>query len=478
MYSAARSVLAATLALGLAWPVVRGMSRWGPARRRMGWGLLACVALTPVLLVGYAYGPLGGSLARWPVMNQGLGVLLLAGRCLPLVALVWLCAPEGELSPAGWWLWRRARVEGRGLWPRLGALGVALRGPWRRPAGAWALGALLAFQDFELVSLLGVRPQAWTERLFDLQALGPTLGETLRLAVVPALVAWAPGAWVAVSWGRGSLASAVAGRGSAIRAAGAQGFAADCLAWGALGLAFGLMVAWPLARVALDSGAAWGSPAMWAQAWPAVGASVGYGVAGAFGAWGLVVLGGRLPARWRGVAGLAVSLPGLAGSLVIAVGSLALWNLGVMRPLYDTPAPLTAALVLQLLPWAVLLDGLVSRGVAGQAVHAARLLAAGGTARARGEGVGLLWRLAWGPRFAAGSVLFCIAYADLASTALLHPSGTAPAPVLLYNLMHYGRTGTLSAMVLIVALAPMLVIVLARACVAAWVGPLGRARWS
>jgi ABC-type Fe3+ transport system permease subunit len=175
-------------------------------------------------------------------------------------------------------------------------------------------------------------------------------------------------------------------------------------------------------------------------------------------------------------------VPGLAGSLVIAVGSLALWNLPGLRAMYDTPAPLVLALVLQLLPWAVLLDRAVARGAAGPAAHAARLMAAGGDRHARREGAGLLWRLAWGPRFAAWAVLFCIACADLASTALLHPSGTAPAPVLLYNLMHYGRTGTLSAMVLIAAVAPALVIVLGialvRVCAAGWMGSLGRARWS
>jgi ABC-type Fe3+ transport system permease subunit len=52
-------------------------------------------------------------------------------------------------------------------------------------------------------------------------------------------------------------------------------------------------------------------------------------------------------------------------------------------------------------------------------------------------------------RFWVLALLFYWAYFDLTASAILAPPGMTPVTVRLYNLMHYGRTAVLSAMVMV-----------------------------
>ena len=54
-------------------------------------------------------------------------------------------------------------------------------------------------------------------------------------------------------------------------------------------------------------------------------------------------------------------------------------------------------------------------------------------------------------------LFFLLAYSELVASAILAPPGMTTAPARLYNLMHYGQTAVLSAMVLAAFLAPLLV---------------------
>ena len=137
-------------------------------------------------------------------------------------------------------------------------------------------------------------------------------------------------------------------------------------------------------------------------------------------------------------------IPGLLGSLIVALLVLALFQTPPLRPLYDTPLPLLLALTIVLLPLALLLDALLHIRHNSPMRHIARQL---GSRR-------LLWELETQPRLAAFGLLFCWAYFDFTASSILAPIGLTPVFVRLHNLAHYGQTAVLSAMMLAAFLAP------------------------
>jgi ABC-type Fe3+ transport system permease subunit len=78
----------------------------------------------------------------------------------------------------------------------------------------------------------------------------------------------------------------------------------------------------------------------------------------------------------------------------------------------------------------------------------------------RGRAGRLRWRLDLRARFWVFFLLFCWAYLELSASAILAPPGHTTAVVRLYNLMHYGRSQVLSAMVLAALLVPLLVVLI------------------
>src|SRR5262249_21697536 len=65
-------------------------------------------------------------------------------------------------------------------------------------------------------------------------------------------------------------------------------------------------------------------------------------------------------------------------------------------------------------------------------------------------------------------LLFCWGYFDLTVSAMLSPIGVTPVTVRLYNLMHYGHTPVLSALVCATTLAPVAIVVAARLTRGLW----------
>ena len=131
-------------------------------------------------------------------------------------------------------------------------------------------------------------------------------------------------------------------------------------------------------------------------------------------------------------------IPGLLGSLIVALLVLALFQTPLLRPLYDTPLALALALTIILLPLALLLGALLRIRHASPMRHIARQL---GSRR-------LAWDLETQPRLAAFALLFCWAYFDFTAASILAPVGMTPVFVRLHNLAHYGQTAVLSAMML------------------------------
>jgi hypothetical protein len=188
--------------------------------------------------------------------------------------------------------------------------------------------------------------------------------------------------------------------------------------------------------------------------------SLMFAAAAAACAWLLTrsALGAGQRCGWRlpGVVGLGV--PGLAGSLLVALAVLALFQLQPLRIAYDTPVPLLLALTAVLLPMGLILGALLASLGRHDAAHAAVLLEGSSDPPVAMAGRRLRWQLSGRAWWWLAVLLFYLAYFDVAASAMLAPTGMTPAVVRLYNLMHYGRGAVLSAMVCATLLAPVMLL--------------------
>jgi ABC-type Fe3+ transport system permease subunit len=287
-----------------------------------------------------------------------------------------------------------------------------------------ALVFLLAFADFELASLWSVK--TWTVSIFDAQTGGMALGETLRLAAAPFAVQAAVlvlGSIVGRAAIR-SLAEISADRGRR-RANRLCGPFAVCAAL------VGCIV--PLAIVAWQAFAGIATVVENFVLTREVGASVLF-------ALGAAALASACAPRTPRVC----AMPGLLGALVIALLVLALFQLPILRAVYDTPLPLLIALCIVLFPVAAIMEAIARMGRMSPMRHIAGQF----------PSPRLNWELRLRPLFAAFALLFWCAYFDFTASSILAPLDMTPVFVRLHNLAHYRQTAVLSAMMLAAFAAP------------------------
>lgn len=419
-----RAAGVALLAMVASGPVARWLRGRGPAAWFCAVALPA--GLPPLLAAaGYAHHT---SVVVHALARELLYALLLTGRSLPLAVLARMVAREHAGAEAahalrlrfGWW----------------GSLPQRLRGRGRGAAAAFLLAFLPAFAEFDTASFL--LAESWAVNLFDAQAGGLPLAESLRRAAMPLALLAAAAAGLFVLLAR-------TGRHELRRASGADA------RWAAGILAGTHLLLWvvPLALLApsgLAGMAEWlARPSLLREL---AASLVTAGAATLLAAWAC-----RMRA---GVAG-AFALVGLAGPLLIGLLFLA-GCARFARPALDTPLPLWLAEAWVLLPLLLALrlagarprpDGLRAQG---------RLLAAGTDPAHRRAVSRIAWRVtaeAWVPAVSLGLLRGA---ADLTLPSLLAPPALPHASVRLYNLMHYGHSDGLAAMILASVVAPMLLV--------------------
>jgi ABC-type Fe3+ transport system permease subunit len=332
-----------------------------------------------------------------------------------------------------------------------------LRAPLRELLPALAIIFLLAFQEFETASLMATA--SWTVWLFDAQAGGLLLSESLRRAVLPAACEVVVVGLFAAYAIRSRLFPA-----ARPRSAGPVSRRRDALAWMTALLACLAVTGVPLAVVGRDAIRGMSFLLESRQMLEEIAIAAGFGLAGGLGA-ALCASGLRRLAAHRGGPAVALAaaamLPGLLGALIVSLLMLWLFQRPPLAFLYDTPCPVVAALVLYLLPRALLLQLVVGAATPRPGLHLARLLEAAPEAHRRARGGELAWRLARRNQFLAAGVLCIWGYLELTPVAILAPPGVTSAPVRLYNLMHYGRSYVVSAMTLLAMLVPPLLLLAA-----------------
>jgi hypothetical protein len=419
---AARSLILAACAVGIALPVVRRLATLSERVRPWAWALLLAPLLTPTLLVSYAYAPLALRAMAVPAGVSVLHFIALLLRLVPVGAVVLQFVPPLASRAA---LHCHALLAPTARMHRRFQFGAFGPGPWF----AGGIVFLLAFADFELASLWSLK--TWPVTLFDAHAGGLSLPESLYLAV------WPLGLEAAVLFALSRLASPTA-EGTWPP----PGSTAGRLVASYFVLAGGIGSVLPLAIVA-------------AQAIQGLPALAGHFILTREIAVSLAfALGAALCANALGYTSRStwiLAAPGLLGSLVLALAVLAVFHLPILRAAYDTPLPLLLTHTLFLLPLALLLRWRTA-AAPDPALHVARLI--GPPPRA------LLWRLDGRRRFTCFGLLFYWAYTEFTASSLLAPAGLTPVFARLHNLAHYGQTAVLSAMLLAAFLAPLAVLLL------------------
>jgi len=457
IHALARATAIAVAALGGGFVICALLGCLTARLRPVAWIVLFVPFLTPAPLVGYAWGHFALSLVRHPLLGEMFYALILALRLAPIAALILRVTPATATREAVYC--HRLGVRGRGSVPARAAFALHL---WGRPAGiALALTFLMAFGDFELAALLGVR--TWTVTLFDAHAGGLALSPALGMVVPAALIEAAVlSAVLAIAFGGRRLPAAASGagrrRGRVILA-----IASVCVVFALL-----LTTIVPLAIITRSMLPGLRAFAEAMRLIPEILAALLFAAAAAGLAWlgtALIVNGGgsRKPGRRRLLSAFALSAPGLLGPLVLSLLVLSLFQTPGLRAAYDTPAPLLLAHVFLLLPPAMLLRLLLQRVRPGESLHVAALLRRSDHAAQRGAGRAIIRQLRGNGPFWALFLLFCGAYFDMTAASILAPVRMTPVFVRLYNLMHYGRTALLSVMVCLALAAPLAALALAAA---------------
>ncbi len=458
-----RTLMVALAALPVAWWLRSRLDSLKARRRLVLWTVLLVPFFTPTLLTGYAYSKWSLGLIRHPAWNEALYAVVLALRFIPVGTLILHFTPPGPVSAEALHCARlnAGRIQGR-VRRAAGLLPFVARGAVLEAFPAFAVIFLLTFLEFETASLMGTA--SWTVWLFDSQAGGMVLGETLRRALLPA------GCIVVVL----GLFFAHAVRSRVLPAAprrrpGRVSPGRDSAAW-ALGLvACAAVTGIPLVLLGRD--AVQGLAALPSNRFilGEIGTAAAFGatsgVIAALIAWGLRRLASPEAAsplrRTAAATSLVVVLPGLLGSLVVSLVVLWLFQRPVLWSVYDSPAPAVVALVAFLLPRALLLQLLFATSTSEQGLHTAGLLAGGPDDAQRRAAADLRWDLRVRPQLLAAGILCLWGYLELTPVAILAPPGITSAPVRLYNLMHYGRSYVVSAMTLVAMAVPPLLLLLA-----------------
>ncbi|MDB6174257.1 MAG: hypothetical protein JWL59_3568 [Chthoniobacteraceae bacterium] len=403
------------------------------------WTLLIAPCLMPSFLTGYAWARAILAITMRPGWNELIYAAALVVRLMPVavLALYFLPPPLGVEGMHCYRLLKRnsALASQRFFFAGLGA------GPWI----AFALVFLLSFGEFELAAMWSLK--TWPVVLFDAQAGGLALKETLRLVAVPATVqAVLLGALVA----RGNpQARSRAVPGTGFKPAGRV---ARCGFWFYLVAAAATGALCPLALVIREALSGFQALRGNALLIRDIGTSLFFATGAAGLSWSIAGFSKKTGGE-RGSSpkvGWLLGAPGMLGGLVLALLLLAGFQTRPLRALYDTPVPLFVALTFLLLPLALCLRWLCNATRPAPALHIARML----------KNNRLVWHLDGRRRWWSLFLLFCWGYFEFTASTLLAPIGMTPVIARLHNLSHYGQTAVLSAMICAAVSVPLLVLLL------------------
>ncbi len=500
LWSLARCVIIASIAV---WPVAAIVSRIDASptvlSRRLRLLLAIFPFFLPELLIGFNYRltvtqlTSGSSPFVAATCTEALYALLMFSRCLAVGVALSLLMPRSSATDESMHSWVMLRhLMPPATWWR-GWLWLKIFGSWQTSLVAWSAMALVGFQEFETAALMQIDqyPISWSVWLFDAHAARLSLSDSLQMMIGPLLceLAMLGPAFCVLSLrpasedndqGRHRCLSRcptlwTSMRFSAMLTPGVVLFAMWPLINNFPPIVRGGMLMLQSATFKQSSGQILTSTGF------AIGATIlSMGMAarilsamserqGASRRWGsrssknLTLTSGIrfIVLRAGDVLRLIPLLPGLLGSLVLSLSLLAMFQLPVLRELYDTWLPMLLGQTLAVLPFAAAIVLLLIRTADPAALHSAKLLELSGEPRVLGQSATIRWRLTTGRWLLGGLLIAHRCFWDVTVASILRPVELEPVITRLYNEMHYGRTEALMSLLIFAALMPVGIAVIA-----------------
>jgi hypothetical protein len=501
LWSMVRCVMIASLAV---WPVAEIVSRIEASPTVLSRRLRLLLAIFPMflpeLLIGFNYRltvtqlTSGSSPIIAATCTEALYGLLMFSRCLAVgVALSMLLPGRGatEESLHSWEMLRQVMLPA--TWWR-GWLRLKIFGAWQTSLIAWSAMALVVFQEFETAALMQIDqyPISWSVWLFDAHAARLPLADSLRMMTGPLLCELGilcPAMCVLLlrpaSDDGGQIRHHRSDRCSTLWTS--MRFSA-LLTPGIV-----LFAIWPLINNFLPivrGGMRMLESATLKQSSGQILTSTGFAIGATVLSMGIAVricsilnerygasrrctaLPGKQlpmtiakPLTWihaaAKVLAITLMLPGLLGSLVLSLSLLAMFQVPLLRELYDTWLPMLIGQTLAVLPFAFAVVLLLMRTTDTTALHSAKLLGLSTESTVRRQMAIIRWRLTTGRWLVGGLVIAHRCFWDVTVASILRPVELEPVITRLYNEMHYGRTEALMSVSIFAAFVPLGIAVLA-----------------
>jgi ABC-type Fe3+ transport system permease subunit len=432
------------------------------------WGLLLAPFLVPPLLVGYAYYRPALMLVNFPRTTEAVYWVVLFLRFFAAAVLIRLFAPPSPISAEARLLRRHDQAQKRLISDGL----TWLRGPGQASIAAFAVVFLSCFQEFEIAALMGITagdvqsPASWTVWLFNWQAGGPPLSESLAYALTPLLCELALivpvlillGSWISSPW-----------RVEADVRRESRGIVSPLI----LIVATLLVAGGPALIVTRGALRGVQSQAASGPLLPEIGIAAAIASATVLATGVLCAAALGISSRkWRGWLVSLLSLPGALGSLVLSLGILWLFRRSALLMFSQSLVPLILTVTLVLLPRSFLLATVLGSGRRAQAAYCAQMLAQSPVASQRRSAARLIDELEVRRFFWAAVLVWYWAYWELTAPSILAPPAATPFVVRMYNFMHYRQDDPLSVMIvasILVPLAAITFLAAARRFVVRWV---------
>jgi len=474
LWSLIRCLTIASIAV---WPVAAVVSHidasTSVSSRRWRFLLAVFPFFVPELLIGFNYRltvtqlTSGASPFIAAICTEALYGLLMLSRCLAVGVAISLLLPRRSVTDESLHSWLLLRDSMSASAWRHGWLTLKVFGEWQALLVGWSVMALTTFQEFEMAALMQIdqHPIAWSVWLFDAHAARLPLWSSLQIMIVPLLcelLMLCPALCVlhlrpASRADDPSFDHALHGRVSVWKSATFSALLTPGIV---------LFALWPLINNALpilrgimlmgeNSTLGRSCVQILTSTGFAIGATVlSMGVAFRFCNSIMATPAGTILNR---IFWWLLLLPGLLGSLVLSLSLLAMFQLPVLRQLYDTWLPMLLGQTLAVLPFAVVVVLLLMRLSDPTALHSTRLLAVSANPRVRRDMATIRWRLTTVRWLLGGLVISHRCFWDVTVASILRPVQVEPVITRLYNEMHYGRTEALMSLSLLAALTPLVI---------------------
>ena len=401
--------------------------------------------LVPELIVGYAWSLISLKLVHYPVLLELVYSSLVLLKVVPVGIICFYYSAPPAISAEADFIRKSLNSHSIKINTLKSQCNFFL---WKNILPSVPVGALLfllAFQEFEMASLLN--QNSWTVWSFDAQAGGVPIAETIGYLTGPLLIE------LVVIAGCLLVVRYFHHRSQISRhfIPAKQSLLSSVLFWGYLTTAFLAVAVIPFSLTS------WGGVISFRSlfqnqlqlmetlrecAWGLV-----YGITSAIAAWGLAsFFFSRTQSRKLRLTGFLFCLPGLCGSLSLAIIMARLFLSDSGYWLYDTPLALFFTFVLFLFPRAAFLKLIILVPRENESFFMARLLnQSKNHAQARSGGQ-LLWSVNGKVQYWAVVLLAFWVYWDVTISSILAPNITMTSSIRLYGLMHYGQNSVLSAM--------------------------------